>query len=210
MKLVFEGESLLEIYVQMQGALRVLYRAHNEPNEATTDPVAEKSVDTVDSVSEKEPPGDLPETDVSEVQGPSQGPSGPGPRKPPVSAKHKTSKPKPKAAKAAKVAKAAKPVPMASKEPAPAEEPAETGEVEWTADPLAEADEAGENTPSPAEMATLRVRTIEALQAAYADGRQKQVFDLLAKYGNGAKSFRELQNDAFLPIRKAIDGGALA
>jgi hypothetical protein len=33
---------------------------------------------------------------------------------------------------------------------------------------------------------------------------------LLSKYGNGVKSFRELSMDAFLPLRKAIDEGALA
>ena len=33
---------------------------------------------------------------------------------------------------------------------------------------------------------------------------------LLAKYGHGAKSFRELANEDFLPIKQAIDEGALA
>lgn len=195
MKIVFEGDGLIEISIQMRRMLAVLDR-----------PPANIPVDNPKSVSENDPPGDLPETAVLEVQGPDQGPTGPGPRKPPVSAKHK---PKPKPKKAAKPVKPVKPIPKASPEPAPAEEPATVDEVEWKADPLAGADEAGVITPSPAEMATLRVRTIEDLQAAYSSGQQKQVFELLAKYGNGAKSFRELQNDAFLPIRKAIDNGAL-
>jgi hypothetical protein len=61
----------------------------------------------------------------------------------------------------------------------------------------------------PAEVVRVRQKTIEELQAAYANGFQKEVFELLARFGNGAKSFRELSNDAFVPIREAIDNGAL-
>ena len=63
--------------------------------------------------------------------------------------------------------------------------------------------------PSPAEMVKIRQKTIEELQAAYSSGKQKVVFELLSKHGNGAKSFRELTPEAFKPIRKAIDEGAL-
>jgi len=56
----------------------------------------------------------------------------------------------------------------------------------------------------------IRVKTTEDLQAAYSNGKHKQVMALLKKYGNGAKSFRELQLEDFVPIRKAIDDGALA
>jgi hypothetical protein len=59
------------------------------------------------------------------------------------------------------------------------------------------------------ELIKLRQRTITDLQEAYADGRQKVVLDLLFRFGNGAKSFRELTTDAFVPIREAIDAGAL-
>ena len=62
----------------------------------------------------------------------------------------------------------------------------------------------------PAELVRLRQSTIEELQAAFSNGKQKEVFELLKTHGNGAKSFRELTPDAFLPIRKAIDQGALA
>jgi hypothetical protein len=62
----------------------------------------------------------------------------------------------------------------------------------------------------PTKLAALRVKTTEDLQAAYSSGKHKQVLALLSKYGNGAKSFRELQIDDFIPIRKAIDDGALA
>lgn len=64
--------------------------------------------------------------------------------------------------------------------------------------------------PGPAEVAAIKARTVEDLQTAFANGKQKQVFDILAKYGDGAKSFRELSMDAFLPIREAIDAGELA
>lgn len=61
----------------------------------------------------------------------------------------------------------------------------------------------------PAKIVQIRQKTIEELQAAYANGFQKEVFELLSRFGNGAKSFRELPPDAFLPIREAIDNGAL-
>jgi len=61
----------------------------------------------------------------------------------------------------------------------------------------------------PAEVVKIRQKTIEELQAAYANGFQKEVFELLARFGNGAKSFRELPPESFVPIREAIDNGAL-
>jgi hypothetical protein len=61
----------------------------------------------------------------------------------------------------------------------------------------------------PAEVVRIRQKTIEDLQSAYANGYQKEVFELLSRFGNGAKSFRELPADAFVPIREAIDNGAL-
>jgi hypothetical protein len=73
----------------------------------------------------------------------------------------------------------------------------------------AEAKKAEAPPLDPAEVVKLRTKTIEDLQQAYADGHQKEVFELLSRFGNGAKSFRELPADAFLPIREAIDNGAL-
>jgi hypothetical protein len=61
----------------------------------------------------------------------------------------------------------------------------------------------------PAEVVKIRQKTIEDLQSAYANGHQAEVFELLARFGNGAKSFRELPPEAFMPIREAIDKGAL-
>ena len=62
----------------------------------------------------------------------------------------------------------------------------------------------------PAEAVKIRQKTLEDLQTAYANGHQKEVLELLSRFGNGAKSFRELPVDAFVPIREAIDNGALA
>ena len=61
----------------------------------------------------------------------------------------------------------------------------------------------------PAEVVRLRQQTIADLQAAYANGYQAEVFELLSRFGNGAKTFRELPAEAFVPIREAIDNGAL-
>jgi hypothetical protein len=71
-------------------------------------------------------------------------------------------------------------------------------------------DEPAPEAFDPAKLAALRLRTTEDLQAAYSGGKHKQVMALLSKYGNGARSFRELQIQDFVPIRKAIDDGALA
>ena len=59
------------------------------------------------------------------------------------------------------------------------------------------------------EIIKIRQRTIVDLQEAYANGQQQKVFELLSRFGDGAKSFRELTAESFLPIRKAIDEGAL-
>jgi hypothetical protein len=61
----------------------------------------------------------------------------------------------------------------------------------------------------PAEVVRVRQKTIEELQKAYANGFHREVRELLARFGNGAKSFRELPPESFVPIREAIDNGAL-
>jgi hypothetical protein len=61
----------------------------------------------------------------------------------------------------------------------------------------------------PAEVVKIRQKTIEDLQSAYANGHQAEVFELLSRFGNGAKSFRELPPEAFMPISEAIAKGAL-
>ena len=61
----------------------------------------------------------------------------------------------------------------------------------------------------PDEVVRIRQKTITDLQEAYANGHQQEVFELLSRFGNGAKSFRELPPESFVPIREAIDNGAL-
>ena len=92
-------------------------------------------------------------------------------------------------------ARAARGKPKAAPAPAPAPEPEEAPE------PFGEVD--------PAEMVKVRQKTLEDLQTAYANGHHKEVLELLSRFGNGAKSFRELPPEAFTPIREAIDNGAL-
>jgi predicted lipid-binding transport protein (Tim44 family) len=75
-------------------------------------------------------------------------------------------------------------------------------------------DEAEEADPfdaaaDPAETVKIRQKTLEDLQSAYANGHHQEVLELLSRFGNGAKSFRELPVEAFVPIREAIDKGAL-
>ena len=63
--------------------------------------------------------------------------------------------------------------------------------------------------PSPVDMVAIRTKTVAELQSAYASGKHAEVLELLSRFGNGAKSFRELPAEAFGPIREAIDLGAL-
>jgi len=103
-------------------------------------------------------------------------------------------------ARAAKAAKKAAPADLAADELSEEEgADEETIGVKGDAPPVTD----------PAEIARLRQKTIEDLQTAYANGHQKEVFELLSRFGNGAKSFRELPAEAFLPIREAISKGAL-
>lgn len=93
-------------------------------------------------------------------------------------------------------------------EKAPPPKAAKPKPVEKAAPPPQE-DEVFKEPLDPAEMIKLRQKTIEDLQSAYANGHQAEVFELLSRFGNGAKSFRELPPEAFMPIREAIDAGAL-
>lgn len=61
----------------------------------------------------------------------------------------------------------------------------------------------------PAEVVKMREKTLEELREAYGNGFDKEVLELLSRFGNGAKSFRELPPESFVPIREAIDNGAL-
>jgi hypothetical protein len=61
----------------------------------------------------------------------------------------------------------------------------------------------------PKEMLELKQKVIDALQAAFRAGKVQKVRDVLANYGGGAKSFREIDAVAFPVIDKAIQSGAL-
>jgi hypothetical protein len=181
MKITFEGNTFHDILGQMEDTL-----AHAAKNILKT--MSEKSDKKAIPPAAPQGPGPEPLDKLFEDH-PSMNP-------PPVDKTvDKPAKPvnpqiaKMQAAKAAKKAERE----AAAAQPAPA--PAPTPKA---AAPL-----------DPADLVKLRTRTIEELQAAYANGHQKEVFELLSRFGNGAKSFRELPPEAFAPIREAIDLGAL-
>ena len=84
-------------------------------------------------------------------------------------------------------------------------DPIEAKPVEKAPDPFTQEPE----EVDPAEMVKIREKTFEELRTAYANGHQNEVMELLSRFGNGAKTFRELPPESFMPIRKAIDLGAL-
>jgi hypothetical protein len=65
-------------------------------------------------------------------------------------------------------------------------------------------------TSEVAQLMAVKNRAMSALQDAFAAGKVAQCRDLLNKYGEGAKSFRELDLPQFVDLDKAIQGGALA
>jgi hypothetical protein len=135
---------------------------------------------------------------------------------PKVKAKTKASPPKPKGRKPGRPPKkvvekpAEKPVEELVEEPEeprvgkvfPDEDPMDLDDIELTPKPEPEVLDAK-------TLAAIQLETTKDLREAYAQGKHKQVLGLLAKFGNGAKSFRELGINDFPPIRKAIDEGAL-
>ena len=160
MKITFEGEDMLELYVEIAKFIQDMPAAVAPPPLVKPTPAVPKAA--------KPPKGK------------------PG-RKPGY-------KPAPK------------PVQKAVQEPV--DEPVENPVEELVEEPAASPFEP--ETLDMARLATIRIKTTEDLQAAYSSGKHKQVLELLAKFGNGAKSFRELSIKDFLPIREAIDAGALS
>ena len=55
----------------------------------------------------------------------------------------------------------------------------------------------------------LKATTLTVLQQAFAEGKKRQVRELLANYGDGAKSFPEVDPAMFPKINEAIQSGAL-
>ena len=135
----------------------------------------------------------VPEATVQEAIAPVDKPV----EKPAAKPKERTTKQKENDERLRAAAKAKQAAKKTAKPAAPApeeEEPKPFGEVEV----------------NPADIVKLRQRTLEDLQTAYANGHHQEVLELLSRFGDGAKSFRELPPDAFVPIREAIDNGALA
>jgi hypothetical protein len=181
MKITFEGNTFHDILGQMEDTL-----AHAAKNILKT--MSEKSDKKAVPPAVPQGPGPEPLDKLFEDH-PSMNPP---PVDKPVDKPAKPVNPQIAKMQAAKAAKKAERE-AAAAQPAPAPAPAQKA-----AAPL-----------DPADMVKLRQKTIEELQAAYANGHQKEVFELLSRFGNGAKSFRELPPEAFAPIREAIDLGAL-
>jgi len=69
--------------------------------------------------------------------------------------------------------------------------------------------ELGEPGASPKEMLELKDKVINQLQEAFREGKVAKVREVLNTYGNGAKSFREIDAGLFPDIEKALQAGAL-
>ena len=183
MKITFEGDTIDDIIKQMDRMVEDLVkttRAFIKSEPATSTTTPPPSVD-VFGENPVDKPVENPKRERTEKQKAND-------EKLRIAALAKKKQPEP--VQAAPAAKKAAPKPP----PPPVEEPEEDDEEEI----------------DPADLVKLRLKTIEDLQAAYAGGYQKEVFELLSRFGNGAKSFRELPAEAFKPIREAIDGGALS
>jgi len=189
MKLTFEGPTIKVIVRDICYMLKHLSELNSMPELSATEPANIKTSPAAEAAPVDNPvdiPRDIP-VDI------------------PVE------KPKPTKTKADKQAAAAKM--RAAKEAKKAERAAaaaaEAAPVEIVQDmPMPPPPKTAEGM-DPAEVVRLRQQTIEDLQAAYANGREREVYELLARFGEGAKSFRELKPEAFVPIREAIDNGAL-
>ena len=185
MKVTFEGPNFHNILVQMRGLLD-----------------AAKNIS--EDVSEKPNKSGIPS---AELQGPGPQPLGDPFNEEfavvdkPVDKPGKTVNPQIAKMQAAKAAKKAEREAAAAAPPQTAKPPI----VEKPEPKKAKAAE----PIDPAEMVKIRQKTIADLQDAYANGHQAEVFELLSRFGNGAKSFRELPPDAFVPISEAIAKGAL-
>jgi hypothetical protein len=202
MKITFEGKTYSDVLDQMTDMIQSLMVGSLKINSKSVSENANKTGIPSAAPATFEGPG--PDTaavnPVPKINGLGTSPVQPvdkpvnksKPVKPPPTAKQLAAVEKMRAAKEAKKAAAA---------------PKQTTVEDLLA--KAEAEEAAQPELDPAEVVKLRQKTIEDLQQAYADGHQKEVFELLSRFGNGAKSFRELPADAFVPIRRAIDNGAL-
>jgi len=88
--------------------------------------------------------------------------------------------------------------------PEPVEE--EVEEEVTTLDELFDEEEA---VPDPVELMKLKTDTIAVLQDAFTQGKITKLRKLLMTYGDGAKSFPEVDPVKFIDIDKAVKAGAL-
>jgi hypothetical protein len=189
-KITFEGKTLLEVFEQMEGMLN-FHRKLTEPPLKIRDKAHYDSLTEVPPVQKSvAKPVDIPVRTAVEVP----------PAKPPERFKRERTAKQLENDERLRVAAKAK---LAAKKAAKVQT-LDTASMMPMPPPPATAE-----GMDPAEVVRIRQKTIEELQAAYANGFQKEVFELLSRFGNGAKSFRELPVEAFVPIREAIDNGAL-
>lgn len=191
MKLTFEGPTIKVIVRDICYMLKHLSELNSMPELSATEPTNVKTSPAAEAAP-VDNPVDIPTVIPVDI-----------PVEKPVK--------KPKATKADKQAAAAKmrAARQAKRAAAAAAAAAEAAPVEIVQDmPMPPPPKTAEGM-DPAEVVRLRQTTIEDLQAAYANGREREVYELLARFGEGAKSFRELKPEAFVPIREAIDNGAL-
>lgn len=84
------------------------------------------------------------------------------------------------------------------------------GTVPLTDETVSEAMQEVITAPAPPKAAlALKEDVINALQQAFRAGKIQKVRQVLSQYGNGAKSFREIDIAAFPEISKALKAGAL-
>ena len=193
MKVTFEGPNFHNILVQMRGLLEAakLENVTDELNPSVQPPA--KTLKDIPGASMQgpgpQPLGDPFNEEFAVVDKPVVKP---------VDKPAKTINPQIAKMQAAKAAKKAERE-AAAAAPPPVEKPApKTQKAAPPSEPI-----------DPAEMVKIRQKTIADLQDAYANGHQAEVFELLSRFGNGAKSFRELPPDAFVPISEAIAKGDL-
>jgi hypothetical protein len=184
MKITFEGQSMLEIVAAMEHVVadyRQLRAQVQDPFQAKPETDAVKPVEKP-----VQKPVEKPVDNVvsSPVEVPREKPAKPArsEKQQAVVAKMRAAREAKKAAKATVDAALGMPMPPPPK----------------TAEGM-----------DPASLPLLREKVLEDLRMAYGNGYQNEVMELLARFGNGAKSFRELGPEAFVPIREAIDNGAL-
>jgi hypothetical protein len=192
-KITFEGPTIQDVFSQMEATLRILDSAHYEESQRVALDEAAALQARYDALREAAPvekPVDIP------VDTPVDAPVEAAVDKPKQIDPHKNVTDKQKAAAKMRAAKDAK-------------KAARSAGLDTAAMMPAPPPPASAEGMDPIEVAKIKVKTIEDLQTAYANGFQKEVFELLARFGNGAKSFREVPVEAFVPIREAIDNGAL-